>query len=200
MKRHRRRHHLAGISLRSAGLAHDLVPPAVGGGLALATTAGIRMYLGTADASGNKVLDPTNTKQAGPYVWAPAIGAGVAAAAGVAMYMMGGPGPALSTALSGAAVAAGVVLSDMITARKTGAPTALVMQYHPAPIPATISGLAAVVPEYANKLAGILYAERMNGVGSSASRNVGRGGMDVSLRGGVGAVNPDAFGKKSFAH
>lgn len=197
-KRHRRRHHLGGLSLRSAGLAHDLVPLAVGGGVALATTAGVRMFLGTPDSTGTRVLDPTASSQERPFVWAPAIGAGAAALAGGLMYMAGGKGAGLATALSGAIVAAGVFASDMIVAKKPGAPMALALQYSPAPVPATVAGLAAVVPQFADKLAGILFAERMNGLESSASRNVGRGGMNVTLQGGVGNVDSANFGKKSF--
>ena len=172
----------AGISLRSPGMAHDLAPVAVGALAAVGTALGIRY-----------AVDPAGSNQK-VFVWAPAIGAGVSLLAAGVIYAMGGTGPAVATGVAGGLSALGLFGSDMIQAKIPGAQAALALQFN-TPAAAAVNGLAnlaAVVPEYSQKIAGILWEDRgMNGLG----RNEQQSGEKVRLQG----VSPSAFGTKSFA-
>ena len=178
MSRHRG---FAGISLRQSGMARDLVPAAVGGLAALGTTLGIRA-----------AVDPTDANSTKLFVWAPAIGAGVALLASGVIYMMGGSGPATAAGLVGGLTSLGVFASDMVVGKKVGAAAAFASQYNPNPALHGLANLAAVVPEYSRQIAGILWEKPgMAGLG----RNEQQSGEKVVLQG----VSPSAFGTKSFA-
>lgn len=177
---------LAGISIRQAGMAHDLVPVAVGATASVGTALGIRA-----------ALDPSDPKSTATFVWAPAIGAGVSLLAAGIVYAIGGTGPAVATGIAGVLSSLGILASDMIVGKKAGAAAALATQYPPAGTNPQLHGvlmglgnLAAVVPEYSQHMAGILF-QKMDGVDG---RNLQNAGQHVTLRG----VSPAAFGKRSF--
>ena len=171
---------LAGISIRQAGLAHDLVPVTVGALASIGTALGIRAF-----------VDPAGANQK-VFVWAPAIGAGVSLLAAGVIYAMGGAGPAISTGLTGGLASLGLFGADMVQAKVPGANAALALQFNPNPALHGLANLAAVVPEYSRQIAGILWEDKgMHGLG----RNEQQSGERVRLQG----VSPDAFGTKSFA-
>lgn len=187
---------MATFSLRKPGMARDITPPLVGAGLAVATVLGLRASL---------TLDPGNKTQQNLFLWAPALGAVVSLLGAAGIYAMGGTGPAVSTAVSGGVASLAMFLQDMLFGKKAAAVAVVTTQYAANPASNAMQGLAAVVPEWSNKLAGIIFAERVNGV-DGLGRNLQKQGTTVRLNGdgqpGVGptgAIPSSAFGKKAFA-
>lgn len=169
------------ISLRKSGMARDLIPAVVGVVAAGGTALGLRA-----------MLDPTDPKSTTAFVWAPAIGGGVALLAAAVLYTIGGAGPAAAAGLGGALASAALLGNDMVVGKKAGAAAALATQYAPNPALTGIANLAAVVPEYSNKLMGILWEQQgMNGLG----RNEQNRGEKVALHG----VDSGKFGTRSYS-
>ena len=130
-KRARRRRRgfrgFAGLgNLRRPGLAREVVPPVVGGVLAIL---GIRSF-----------VRPDTAAMAKLYEHAPLAGIGVAALGGGAMYVLTkSKAPAISATLAGLAVGGGVWASELLNAQRAAAAGAL-------PAGGT-AGLGALVPE-----------------------------------------------------
>jgi hypothetical protein len=176
------------ISLRNSGMARDLIPGAVGLVVAGGTALGLRL-----------ALDPTDVKSQTAYTWAPAIGAGVALLAAGVIYAIGGAGPAVATAIVGAGTGAAILGNDMFIGKKPGAAGTLALRYAPNQTTAALLGianLAAVVPEYSNKLMGILWENAgMSGVDGGLGRNLQNRGEKVALHG----VDSGKFGTRSYS-
>jgi hypothetical protein len=174
--------YMAKLSLRTPGLARDVIPVAAGALVGAGVPTAVRAF-----------VDPTANPQV--FVWAPAIGAAASLLAAGLIYAMGGKGPAIATGAAGVLSAGAVFASDMISAKVVGANAVIAQQYSPAPALHGIANLAAVVPEYSKQLMGILWESQGQGV-RGLERNVGMGHDKVALRG----VSPSAFGTKSFEH
>ena len=172
---------MAKLSLRGSGMAHDLIPVAVGAVVAGGTALGLRA-----------MLDPTDPKSTTAFVWAPAIGAGVSLLAAGVIYAIGGSGPAAATGIAGVVSSLALLGNDMVVGKKAGAAAALATQYAPNPALTGIANLAAVVPEYSSKLMGILWeTQGMSGLG----RNEQQRGEKVALHG----VDSRSFGTRSYS-
>jgi hypothetical protein len=123
------------------------------------------------------------------YRIAPWIGVGVGALGGGLMWLLGGPGAAMSTFVTSLATGATLFGMERLHASKPGAFIAL----SAGTAPVGTEGLRAIVPEYsggsfATRGLGAIVMEQLNG-------NQQNQGADIQLR---GVVNTRAFGARPY--
>jgi hypothetical protein len=169
------------MAKKLTGAAAAAVPVAAGGLVTVAATLGLRAFLTPEPGTTSEQL----------YRWAPAIGAGVGLLGAGAMVMLAGKSKGMTMGV-GAALAAvivgGALLgSERLNAAKPGAALALGGGMA---LPAGTSGLAALLPEYANMNGGMgaIVMDQLNGPY----------GDSVQVAGLNGSVRTDAFGDSPF--
>lgn len=157
-------------NLRRPGAMREIVPPVIGGVLALGTALGIRAF-----------VKPETPAMAKLYEWAPLAGVGAGAlGAGALFAMTRSGGPAVSAMLSAGLVGGGLLASEALNAQRAAAAVAAV-----AAMPAgETGGLAALVPETVRGLQGVVMEPVKGMYGETVRLN--------------GTVNPSAFGREAY--
>jgi len=155
-------------NLRRPGAMREIVPPVVGGVLALGTALGIRAF-----------VRPETPAMAKLYEYAPLAGIGAGALGGVALYAMTrSSSPAMSASLAAALVGGGLFASEALNAQRAAAAMAAM------PAAGETAGFGALVPETVRGLNGVIM-EPVNGMY----------GETVRLN---GTVNQGAFGRETY--
>lgn len=175
-----------GRPLTTKGPVRDITPAVTGAVVTGVTTLGLRAYLEPVSGSPHAAV----------YKQAPLIGIGAGALASLAMYMLGGGGPATSTLLTSLFSGGLLYGSERLNASKHGAYMALagdaVTDVVRAGGEEGAAGVGAILPEYAG-------TRGMNAVVMErGAQGVGKMGQEVALQGMGGTVDESAFGKGSF--
>lgn len=181
-------------ALPGGPIVQNVIPPAVGGLVTALVALAVR-HFGDPNASSTQ-------RMLVRYAWLVGMGGGVVAS--LALMLLGGAAPAVSSAVASLAVGAGFFGQDQILARNAGSIAAALTD-----TPAGVSrlgrnrGVRAIVPEYANGggMRGGMGAMVMEPVGPSGHRAGTLGaapyGANIALR-GMRGINDGAFGTRAF--
>lgn len=143
-------------NLKRPGLARDIIPALIGGGIALGTALGIRAF-----------VQPTTPAMVKLYELAPlaGLGAGALLGGGAMFAITKSSGPAASTAIAASLVGGGLMASEALNAQRA------------------MAAAAGALPAGETAGLGALVAERMRGVVMEPVR--GAYGETVALNGVV---------------